>query len=130
MCCDISTGSISALCIHRLIGSNHHDLTGVNVLDSFLHNHHTMLAHSWRIYAFIDQWKKNRCSSKWWHLFWAFLMTGSPVACPSNCFFMRIATYIINKLQPFVCTSELDGLVASSLLNLFSLWDSGFRLLQ
>ena len=87
--------------VHRLIGSNHRDLTGIHVLDSSLHNHHTMLDHSWRIYAFIGQWKENRCSWNWWHLFRAFLMIGCPVACPSNRFFMKTAIYIIKKFQSF-----------------------------
>ena len=88
--------------VHRLIGSNHWDLTEVNDLDSSLHNYHTMLDYSWRIYAFIDYSKKNRCSWNWSHSFRAFLMIGCPVSCPTNCFFMRTAIYIINKLQPFV----------------------------
>ena len=85
--------------VRRLIGSNHESLTGSNVQDSSLHNHHTMRDNSWRIYAFIDQWKENRCSWNWWYLFRAFLMIGCPVACTSNCFFMRTEIYISLKFN-------------------------------
>ena len=57
-------------------------------------------------YAFIDQWRENRCSWSWSHLFRAFLMLGCPVACPSNCFFMRATIYIINKWACSFVTPE------------------------
>ena len=44
--------------VHKLIGNNHPDLTGINALDSSLHNHHTMLDHSWEIYAFIGRGRR------------------------------------------------------------------------
>ena len=74
MCWDISTGSVLATRTQSDQQTNHRDLTGTNVLGSFLHNHHTMLDHRQRIYAFTNQWKDNRCSWNWWHLFRAFLM--------------------------------------------------------
>ena len=118
MCCDISTGSISAM--HTQV---YFTMTWLGLMSWIVFCETTIqcLTIAGEFMLSFDQWKENRCSSSWWHLFWAFLMTGSPVACPSNCFFMRIAIYVINKLQPFVCTSELDGHVASSFLNLFSL---------
>ena len=96
--------------VNRLVGSNHRVLTGINVQESYLHNHYTMSDYSWSIYAFIDQWKENRCSWNWCHLCRAFLMIGFPVACASNWFFMRTAVYIISKIQPFVTHLNWIGL--------------------
>lgn len=38
-------------------------------------------------------------------------MTSCPVACPSNCFFLRTTIYIINKLPPFVAHLNWMGLL-------------------